>query len=139
MHKVKLFWRVKYMILFLAIASCLGASVTFSEDGNEKEEDRAWIAYCGRDESDSDIPRTVVAGGLEWQTYNLNVSYFQNGDPIPRARTEEEWADALGEENPACCYYDNDSSFGQRYGKLYNRHAVEDSRFGLVRMAITYA
>ena len=59
---------------------------------------------------------------------NLNIDHFRNGDPIPHVKTGEEWAKAGNEGKPAWCYYDNDPANGEKYGKLYNWHAVNDPR-----------
>jgi uncharacterized protein (TIGR02145 family) len=70
----------------------------------------------------------VSIGSQIWQTKNLNVDRFRNGDPIPEAKTKEDW-DAAGEGGePAGCYYENNSSNGIIYGKLYNWYASTDSR-----------
>lgn len=73
---------------------------------------------------------TVRIGEQEWMTRNLNVTTFRNGSAIPQARTNEEWANAAKEGKPAWCYYDFDSSQGDKYGKLYNWYAVSDSANG---------
>jgi len=72
--------------------------------------------------------QTVTIGTQVWMTKNLNVSTFRNGDPIPQAKTNEEWEKAGENEQPAWCYYDNDPANGAKYGKLYNWYAVNDSR-----------
>lgn len=63
-----------------------------------------------------------------WMTENLNVDRFRNGDPIPEAKTSEEWTKAGEEGKPAWCYYDNNPENGKKYGKLYNWYAVNDKR-----------
>ena len=63
-----------------------------------------------------------------WMVSNLNVETFRNGDPIPEAKTKEEWEKAGREQRPAWCYYENDPSNGPKYGKLYNWFAVSDAR-----------
>jgi uncharacterized protein (TIGR02145 family) len=65
---------------------------------------------------------------VTWSTINLNVTTFENGDIIPEARTSEEWINAAKEQKPAWCYYNNDPSYGEKYGKLYNWYAVNDPR-----------
>jgi uncharacterized protein (TIGR02145 family) len=70
----------------------------------------------------------IKIGMQTWMSENLNVSTFRNGDPIPEIKTNEEWEKAYKEGKPAWCYYDNDSKNGIKYGKLYNWHAVNDSR-----------
>lgn len=73
----------------------------------------------------------VAIAAQVWASRNLNVSTFRNGDPIPEARTPEEWIEAGKTKQPAWCYYNNDSELGETYGRLYNWFAVTDKR-GLV-------
>ena len=47
------------------------------------------------DSRDGKVYKTVVIGTQTWMAENLNVSSFRNGDPIPEAKTNEEWEDAL--------------------------------------------
>ena len=79
-------------------------------------------------DKDGNTYKTVEIGSQEWMAENLNVSHFRNGDPIPEARTNEEWVKAGENEQPAWCYYDNDRKNGKIYGKLYNWHVVNDPR-----------
>jgi len=76
----------------------------------------------------ADSSETVKLGDQEWMTTNLNVSRFRNGDPIPHAKTRQQWETAGKEGQPAWCYYENDEENGKRYGKLYNWYAVTDPR-----------
>ena len=71
---------------------------------------------------------TITIGTQVWMTKNLNVDKFRNGDPIPQAKTDEEWKTAGENKQPAWCYYDNDPANGAKYGKLYNWYAVNDAR-----------
>jgi uncharacterized protein (TIGR02145 family) len=70
----------------------------------------------------------VQIGDQVWMTKNLDVSTFRNGDPIPHAKTDDEWRRAGENKQPAWCYNDNDPANGSMYGKLYNWYAVNDSR-----------
>ncbi len=72
--------------------------------------------------------QTVTVGTQVWNIKNLDVTTFRNGDPIPQAKTDEEWLKAGNNKQPAWCYYDNDPANGSKYGKLYNWYAVNDSR-----------
>lgn len=84
---------------------------------------------CQRsEEKDPDVIKTIKAGVLEWTAQNLDVSSFRNGDPIPEAKTEEQWKKAAMEGTPAWCYYNNDPANGKKYGKLYNWYALNDPR-----------
>jgi len=77
---------------------------------------------------DNNPYKKVKIGNQVWMAENLNVSHFRNGDPIPHTKTKEEWKRTGAEGKPAWCYYDNDPANGEKYGKLYNWHAVNDTR-----------
>ena len=64
----------------------------------------------------------------EWMVENLNVTTFRNGDPIPEAKTAQEFIAAGMNSKPAWCYYNNDSLNSRTHGKLYNWYAVNDPR-----------
>jgi uncharacterized protein (TIGR02145 family) len=70
----------------------------------------------------------VQIGKQIWMKENLKTSKFRNGEPIPHAKSNEEWIKAGEEKQPAYCYYDNDPANGEKYGKLYNWYAVNDPR-----------
>jgi uncharacterized protein (TIGR02145 family) len=70
----------------------------------------------------------VKIGKQVWTSKNLDVSIFRNGDAIPEVKSEGEWIKAGENKKPAWCYYENDSQYGKKYGKLYNWYAVNDSR-----------
>lgn len=87
------------------------------------------LSSCGGGASTQEATSTeVTIGNQVWMTQNLNVDKFRNGDPIPEARTNEEWKKAGENGQPAWCYYDNDPANGEEYGKLYNWFAVNDPR-----------
>lgn len=67
---------------------------------------------------------TIKIGTQTWMSENLDVSTFLNGDPIPEAKTVEEWKYAGANRKPAWCYFNNDDE----KGKLYNWFAVNDPR-----------
>jgi uncharacterized protein (TIGR02145 family) len=71
---------------------------------------------------------TKLIGDQIWMTSNLNVTKFQNGDPIFEAKTKAQWIKASEDKKPAWCYYKNNAQYGTNYGKLYNWYAVNDPR-----------
>jgi uncharacterized protein (TIGR02145 family) len=75
-----------------------------------------------------DIYPSVKIGDQIWMTSNLDHVRFQNGDIIPQAVSDDEWKQAGDNKQPAWCYYNYDSSNGEKFGKLYNWYAVNDSR-----------
>ena len=72
--------------------------------------------------------KSVKIDNQEWMAENLNIDKFRNGDRIPEVKINEEWEKAGNEKKPAWCFYDNDPANGEKYGKLYNWHAVNDPR-----------
>lgn len=76
----------------------------------------------------SGLYKEITIGKQVWMTTNLNVDKFRNGDPIPQAKTDQEWQKAGYSKQPAWCYYNNDSANGDKFGKLYNWYAVNDPR-----------
>jgi len=75
-----------------------------------------------------DSIKKVKIGYQVWMTENLNVDRFLNGDVIPEAKTNEEWAKAGVDGKPAWCYYNNDSANAKKFGRLYNWYTVNDKR-----------
>ncbi len=77
---------------------------------------------------DGKVYKTVKIGEQVWMAENLNTDRFRNGDIIPEAKSKEEWIQASQNQQPAWCYYSNNNSIGNEYGKLYNWYAVNDPR-----------
>lgn len=68
----------------------------------------------------------VTIGNQVWMKKNLNVSYYRNGDVIPKASSIEEFANST---EGLWMYYNEDPTYGEwGYGKLYNWHALADPR-----------
>ena len=71
------------------------------------------------------IIETIQIGTQIWTAKNLDVFTYQNGDTI----TEVKNIDTLKNiQTGAWCYYNFDAKNGKKYGKLYNRYAVNDPR-----------
>lgn len=103
------------------MCAVVSASLFFNCVGSSNEGDVS--------SNEGDISSNEVTIGKQvWMTENLNVDKFGNGDPIPHAKTKEEWKKAGENEPPAWCYYDNDTTNGEKYGKLYNWFAANDPR-----------
>jgi len=80
--------------------------------------------FVNLQDSNSYSFESAFFGNQEWMTSNLNVDHFRNGDPIPEAKTNEEWEKAGENGLPAWKYYNNDPS----NDKIYNWYAVNDPR-----------
>lgn len=103
-------------LLALLLCGCGGAD----KEKNNGTKTVSTERVAGKDE--------VKIGEQIWMAKNLDVQRFRNGDSIPEAKTEAEWLKAFELSQPAWCFYENDTKNGERYGKLYNWFAVNDSR-----------
>lgn len=72
--------------------------------------------------------KSVVVGEQTWSAENINISFFQNGDSIPEAKTEYDWVRAAENSKPVWSYYNFDKRYEIQYGKLYNWYAIIDPR-----------
>lgn len=88
--------------------------------------------------------QTTDIDGTIWMAENLDVSTFRNGDAILEIKPmfdkdrmmNTKWQNALNYDNiPACCYIYTEEGNNlskvnviTRYGKIYNKYAVSDSR-----------
>ncbi len=72
---------------------------------------------------DGNIYNTVLIGNQCWIKENLKTSRFRNGQQIDYPITDQTW-----QENTAGAYtwYENDISWKQIYGALYNWHAINN-------------
>lgn len=84
---------------------------------------------CGSEnhEPDNDI-NNIKIGNQIWQSNNLNITKFRNGDLILEVKSDSAWQLAGLNMQPAWCYINNDSKLGNQFGKLYNWWAVIDPR-----------
>jgi len=68
---------------------------------------------------DGNTYHTVKIGDQWWMTRNLETTHYADGTEIPRVESTSAW-DALGSEDSAYCYYNNNSSNEAfTYGALY--------------------
>jgi len=74
---------------------------------------------------DGNVYRTVRIGTQVWMAENLRTTRYRNGDQIPNVTDNSQWTLL---STGAWCNYENQASHDAVYGKLYNGHAVADSR-----------
>ena len=111
------------LLFFFLISITLNLAPAQAQD--QTEPDDIFIAGQGVTDRDGNQYYTVVVGDQEWMTQNLSTSHYANGDSIPHVTDRSDWA-ALA--TGSWTYYNNDDYFVTHYGKLYNWHAVNDSR-----------
>ena len=74
------------------------------------------------------LQRSCVMGKIGnqiWALINLDVATYRNGDAIPQVQDGYAWSNLT---SGAWCYYENTTTYGSTYGKLYNWYAVNDAR-----------
>jgi uncharacterized protein (TIGR02145 family) len=74
---------------------------------------------------DGNVYQTVTIGTQEWMAENLKVTHYRNGDTIPNETDGTTW---YGLTTGAWCEFNNSTSNGATYGKLYNWWATGNSR-----------
>ena len=74
---------------------------------------------------DGNVYKTVIIGGQEWMAENLKTTKYDSGDPILEVTDNTQWSTLT---TGAWSYYNNDEKYNNRYGKLYNWYAADDTR-----------
>ncbi|MEI6754940.1 MAG: fibrobacter succinogenes major paralogous domain-containing protein [Paludibacter sp.] len=76
---------------------------------------------------DGNVYNTITIGTQVWMVENLKTTRYSNGESILNVTNNYTWAN-ISNNTGAWCNYNNDASYGNKYGKLYNFFAVKDSR-----------
>ncbi len=84
-----------------------------------------YVPGNGATDIDGNTYTSIIINGQEWMQQNLAVTKYRNGDPIPTGLSDATWTNAI---SGAFAIYNNDAANNTLYGKLYNWHAVNDSR-----------
>jgi uncharacterized protein (TIGR02145 family) len=74
---------------------------------------------------DGNVYKTVIIEEQEWMAENLKTTKYDNGDPIAEVTDNTQWGSLTA---GAWCYYNNDETYINPYGKLYNWYAAADER-----------
>ncbi len=74
---------------------------------------------------DGNLYSSIILNGREWMGENLKTIHYSNGDSIPNITDDNDWG---LQTSGAWCYYNNDSTIDNAYGKLYNGYTVMDVR-----------
>ncbi|WP_194775440.1 fibrobacter succinogenes major paralogous domain-containing protein [Pararhodonellum marinum] len=75
---------------------------------------------------DGNAYRTVKIGNQIWMAENLRTSRYRDGDSIPEISDRKAWENT--QSGASSHYQNNQSEFGEKYGKLYNWHAVSTGK-----------
>lgn len=74
---------------------------------------------------DGNVYNTVTIGTQIWTVENLKTTKYSTGDSIQYEAVDSVWA---GLTIPAFSTYNNDTSYRNEYGNLYNFYTIADSR-----------
>ena len=76
----------------------------------------------GVSDIDGNVYTTIIIGNLEWMAENLMTTHFNDGTPIAYpGNNNQAWT---SNTTGAYAWYDNDESYKDLYGALYNWRAV---------------
>ena len=84
------------------------------------------LTYGTVTDVDGNAYNTIIIGNQEWMAQNLKVTKYQNGTQIQNTNTTN-GGDWVFNTSGSWCYYDNDGSKDEVFGKLYNYFAVSDT------------
>ncbi len=70
---------------------------------------------------DGNIYHTVKIGSQYWLVENLKTTKYNDGTPIPMVTDSTAWNNL---QTPGYCWYNNDSTYKNPYGALYNWQSV---------------
>ena len=72
---------------------------------------------------DGNVYTTVLIGTQCWMKENLRTTKYRDGSPIPNVSEDSAW---LYLNTGAYVWYDNDSSWKNKYGAIYNWYSVDN-------------
>jgi len=70
---------------------------------------------------DGNVYHTLQIGGQRWMAENFKATHFNDGTPIPNLTEAADW---IGVTSPGYCWYNNDITYKDPNGALYNFYAV---------------
>lgn len=86
--------------------------------------EKSFYTYAVADR-DGNLYGQVKIGNQIWLTSNLKTTRYANGDPIPNVKDKKVWSEL---KEGAYVWYNNDESYAQDYGALYNFYVGVDKR-----------
>ena len=79
---------------------------------------------------EGNVYKTVTIGTQTWMAKNLKTTNYNDGKAIPLVADNAAWTnrDSIALTNPAYYWYNNDSTYKNPYGELYNGYAVKTGK-----------
>ena len=117
----------RYLLLtIMAVLAGLTMLLTSCEDKGDRDPTNSNI-NCGDGVTDIDgnSYKSVIIGDQEWMAENLKTTTYSDGTPITLVEDDTTWSNLI---TGAYCWYANDeATYGDTYGALYNWYAVKTS------------
>ncbi len=83
------------------------------------------ITIIALSDIEHNIYNTIQIGNQVWMAENLKTTKYNDGEEIALLTSESQWDDIT----PHYCWYENDEvSYKEMYGALYNFHTIETGR-----------
>jgi uncharacterized protein (TIGR02145 family) len=113
--KFRLFFSLFTGFILLITVSC------------KKEEDT--IQFITVTDIESHVYQTVQIGDQVWMAENLKTTKLKDGTDIAWVEDDSVWFNLSLAETPGFCWYLNDeATYGETYGPLYNWYTVETGK-----------
>jgi uncharacterized protein (TIGR02145 family) len=106
---------IKYVISFCIFILIIGSVVKTAKAQNSR------MAY----DQDGNNYKTIIIGSQTWMAENLRTTKYNDGTPIPLVTAKSAW---IILSTPAYCWYNNDTTYKNSYGALYNGYAVNTNK-----------
>lgn len=74
---------------------------------------------------DGNVYHAVAIGTQVWMVENLKTTKYNDGTAIPLVTNSTEWAEVT---TPAFCWYNDATTFKNKYGALYNWYTVNTAK-----------
>jgi len=118
---------------FVSILTGLAASTTYyvrayaiNSEGTAYGNEISFTTCGSVTDIDLNIYCTIAIGTQIWMTENLKTTRYQDSSEIPNITDDIEW---FSQTTGAYCWYNNDqTSYKDTYGALYNYHTIVDNR-----------
>jgi uncharacterized protein (TIGR02145 family) len=72
-------------------------------------------------DNDGNVYKTIIIGNYRWMAENLKSTTYKDGKEIPNVTEQSAWQNL---SSGAFCWYNNNESYADTFGLLYNWYAV---------------
>ena len=117
MRKIGIFWTLTLIIIgatLMLLSSCKKKDSSTSDPTTNTVTDR-----------DGNVYKTVKIGQQWWMAENLKTTTYNNGISIPLVTDSATWRNLT---TPGYCWMNNDVSYKNMYGALYNWYTVNTGK-----------